>query len=283
MIFDCHAHLISGDTDRYPPAPLSGQLRAGDLDDPMTAERLLREMDAAGVARAVLVQRSHVYGFDNSYVCDAARAWPDRFAAVCSIDAAKPDAADRVRYWVGERGAAGVRMMEPFKGADASWFASEACLPMWAAATELGVSVCVHFFRWNRDFGLPALKGVLDRFPDTTVVIDHFSNMASEAGPPDYGVDDLLLQVAAFPKVYTKFTTIPLGQLRTLGVDAAPVVERVVQAFGAARVMWGSDIAQSAGSYAEMVELGLDATRTLDGAERAQVLNGATAAVYGGG
>lgn len=280
MIFDAHAHLISDDIARYPPAPLSGQLRAGDLDSPMTAERLLREMDTAGVERAVLVQRSHVYGFDNSYVCDTAQARPDRFVAVGSIDAARPDAADKVRYWVGERGAVGVRMMEPFKGADASWFAADACLPMWETAVAMDVPVCVHFFRWNREFGLTALAGMLERFPRARVVIDHFSNMPSEAGPPDHGTDRLLLDLARFPGVTTKFTTIPLGHLKAAGIDAAPVVERVVRGFGAHRVMWGSDIAQSAGTYAEMVEMGRDAVRTLGNEDRGQVLYGATAALY---
>ena len=281
VIFDSHAHLISDDPGRYPPAPLSGQLREGDLDNPMTAERLLREMDANGVERAVAVHRSHVYGFDNAYVCDAAERYPDRLRAVCSIDAAQPDSGERVRYWVRERGAAGVRMMEPFKGADTSWFASDACRPVWETATELGVSVCVHFFRWNRGVGLPALKTLLADFPDTTVVVDHFSNMASESGPPDHGVDDLLLDIAKFPRAYTKFTTIPLGQLAQHGIDAAPVVACVVKAFGAERVMWGSDVAQSAGTYAEMVELGRQAVRTLSDVDRAHLLYGATSAVYG--
>ena len=127
-MFDSHAHLISDDTGRYPPDPLSGEVRAGDLDDPMTAERLLREMDSQGVERAAVVQRSHVYGFDNSYVCDAAAAHADRLAAVCAIDGRSPDCGDQVRRWVG-RGAAGVRMMEPFKGADAAWFAGETARP----------------------------------------------------------------------------------------------------------------------------------------------------------
>ena len=68
MIFDSHAHVISEDFDRYPASPLSGKLDRR-LDDPMTAERLIREMDAARVRHAVLVQRAHVYGYDNRYVC----------------------------------------------------------------------------------------------------------------------------------------------------------------------------------------------------------------------
>ena len=281
MLFDSHAHLIADDQTRYPVAPLSGQLRPDDLADPMTAERLLREMDSNRVERAVVVQRSHVYGFDNSYVCDASAKYPDRLSAVVSINAVDPGAAESVHYWVVERGAVGVRMMEPFKGADTSWFASDAARAVWRAATQLDVPVCVHFFRWNRGIGLPALADLLRDFPQTRVVVDHFSNMVSEAGPPDHGVDALLLRVAEFPKVTTKFTTIPLGQLREQKVDSAAVVKRVVQSFGASRVMWGSDIAQSRGSYSYMVELALEAAAGLSEAERAQVLHGATDAVYG--
>jgi L-fuconolactonase len=280
-MFDSHAHLISPDRERYPPDPLSGKLNPADFDDPVTAERLLAEMDKAGVARAAAVHRSHVYGFDNSLVCDAAQAYPDRLAAVCSINGLADDCGDKVRYWVGERGAAGVRMMEPHRGADPSWFAGETARALWVAAADLDAAVCVHFFRWNRDIGLPALKGVLDEFSDVRVVIDHFSNIVSEAGPPDHGVDDLLKRVAEFPKVRTKFTTIPLGQLAEQGIDAAPVVKRVVELFGAERVMWGSDVAQSKGSYASMVELGRRATALLSDSERQWVLNDAAEAVYG--
>jgi L-fuconolactonase len=280
-LFDCHAHLIASDHDRYKPAPLSGSLRPGDLDDPMTAERLLREMDANGVERAAVVQRGHVYGFDNAYVCDAAQAYPDRLTAVCSIDGRERDCGEKVRHWVGERGAGGVRMMEPFKGADPSWFAGPIARPIWETATALGVSVCVHFFRWNREAGLTALAELLTDFTETTVVVDHFSNMTVEAGAPDHGFDALLNAVAAFPKVYTKFTTIPLGQLDEQGIEAAPVVKRVVETFGAERVMWGSDIAQSKGDYAYMVDLGRRAVAALDEAAQAQVLNGTAAAVYG--
>jgi L-fuconolactonase len=280
MIFDSHAHLISDDVARYPPDPMSGQLRAGDLDDPMTAERLLRQMDLCGVERAVCVQRSHVYGFDNSYVCDAAAAHPGRLSAVCSVDGRADDCGEQVRRWV-DRGAVGVRMMEPFKGADASWFAGDVARPVWETAAALGSTVCVHFFRWNREVGLPALAKVLRDFPSLPVVVDHFSNMASETGPPDHGIDALLEAVAVFPQVRTKFTTLPLGQLDEQKIDAAPVVRRVVDLFGAERVMWGSDIAQSKGGYGYMVDLGLAAARLLSESEQRQVLYGAADAVYG--
>lgn len=152
---------------------------------------------------------------------------------------------------------------------------------MWKAATDLKVPVCVHFFRWNRDIGLPALKAVLEDFPQTEVVVDHFSNMVSEAGPPDHGVDALLFDIARFPKVTTKFTTIPLGQLHEKKMDSAAVVQRVVEVFGAQRVMWGSDIAQSRGSYSYMVELAHEAVAKLSDADRKHVLYGTADTIYG--
>jgi L-fuconolactonase len=279
LIFDSHAHLIADDNVRYPPAPLSGALRPGDLEDPMTAEKLVREMDVNGVEIAAAVQRGHIYGFDNNYVCDAAAMYPKRLLAVCSIDGRNTDCGSQVRHWV-RRGAVGIRMMEPFKGADPSWFAGETAHPIWTAAADLDVPVCVHFFRWNRAAGLPALHAVLEEFPRTAVVLDHFSNMRSEAGAPNHGLDDLLLRMADLPRVCTKFTTIPLGQLKEDGIDAAPVVKRVVQAFGERRVMWGSDIAQSKGTYESMVQLAREATRLLTETERRWVLHDAACSVY---
>jgi L-fuconolactonase len=280
LIFDSHAHIISSDSALYPPAPLSGTVRPGDLEDPMTADRLIEEMNSNDVYMAVAVQRGHVYGFDNRYVCDSAVRYPTRLMAVCSIDGRDPGCGAHVRHWVRDHGAAGIRMMEPYKGADASWFAGENASAAWACATELGVAVCVHFFRWNRIAGLTALAALLERFPRTKVVIDHLSNMASESGPPAYGVDERLLALAKFPNVYTKFTTIPLGQLKSDGIDAAPVLAHVVRVFGEQRVMWGSDIAQSKGTYAEMVELGLAATRLLNERERRWVLHDTAHEVY---
>jgi L-fuconolactonase len=281
MIFDSHAHLISDDTLRYPPAPFSGTHPPPDLEHPMTAEELLREMNHNGVARAVLVQRGSIYGYDNSYVCESAAKYSDRLVAICAINAASPEGPGQVHHWVGERGAVGIRLMEPVKGAPLSWLASAQAMQVWHAAQARDVPVCVHFFRWNRDVGLLALRKILEQLPDLTVVIDHFSNMAVQSGPPHFGLDEPLLELTRFPNVYTKFTTVPLGQLDKAGTDVAPIVARVVAAFGAKRVMWGSDITQSKGSYAYMVGLANRATASLNETDRNQVLYESANGVYG--
>lgn len=279
VLFDSHAHVISGDREHYPLAPAGGKLGPVDLEAPMTAERLLDELDRNGVRRAALVQRASVYGYDNRYVCDSAARYPRRFAAVAAIDAAAADAAAQVRYWVREQGAAGIRLMEPLRGADlASWLTPAVA---WKSAADLNVPVCVHFFRWNRLAGLQALERLLREIPEVPVVVDHFSNMTCETGPPDYGLDAPLLALVRYPRVTVKFTTIPLGQLDSQGIDAGAVLERVVREFGGARLMWGSDITQSAGTYGYMVELAARATASLPASVARQVLHGTADAIYG--
>lgn len=288
MLIDSHAHILTDDTGRYPPSPPSGAIKSGELDDPNTIERLLADLDQAnlpdagpGAARAVLVQRGSVYGFDNSYVCDAVQLAPQRLAAVCSINGEADDCAERVRHWVSERGAVGIRFMELVRDSGIGWLDSDTSRQAWRAANELGVPVCVHFFPWNRVNGLARLHDILTELPDTKVVIDHFSNMPVAQGAPDYGLDEALARLVDFAGVAIKYTTIPLGKLAEAGTDAAPIVKRVVDHFGADRVMWGSDISQSPGTYAYMTELAAKSVVALDAAQREQVLGGTALRLYG--
>lgn len=282
-MIDSHAHLVTGDVKHYPPSPPGGTLDAGSLDNAMTVERLLEEMDANGVANAVLVQRGSIYGFDSSYVCDSAWRFPTRLSAVCSIDATADDCAEKVRHWTEGRGAAGIRLMELVKGMDIGWLDSPLARTAWRAALDRAIPVCVHFFPWNRTEGLTRLHDILTEMPELTVVIDHFAAIKSDAGAPDHGVDDLLARVADFPGVTVKFTTIPLGRLDAAGIDARPVVERVAALFGPERMMWGSDITQSPGSYDEMVALGRNAVAGFSPADQQQILAGTARRVYGKG
>lgn len=279
-IFDSHAHLIAADTERYPLSPLKGGLDR--VLVPFTAEDLLRQMDEHEVERAVVVQRAHVYGFNNAYVADCAAQYPDRLVSVGMIDPLDAKAPQLVHHWIKERGMSGIRMTEAVKGSDTGWVSGPIAREVWTVATELRASVCFHFMSWNREQCLSALKDMCVRFPKTSVVVDHFSNLPSERGAPDFGVDGLLEDLVRFPHVVQKFTTINVAKLADQGLAAAPVVARMVRSYGANRVMWGSDMAQSKGSYEQLVRLGRDATSLLTDSERRQVQYETASAVYGG-
>ena len=278
MIFDSHAHLVSDDFERYPPTPLGGTLDRK-LDDPVTAEKLLALMDANGVDRAVAVQRAHVYGYNNDYVIDSAERYPDRLVAVCVIDADAVDGPAVVRRWA-ERGAVGMRLSEKTRGAGTDWLASDRALATWAEVSRLRLSMCVHMYRWNRDEVLLALAALAAKFPSVPLVIDHLSNVIEESGAPDWGVDAALNALAAHAQVRLKFSQINLARMAKNAVPAASVIERVVRAFGAERVMWGSDVAQSAGTYEEMVRMAQAAVANLSKSEQQLLLHGCAKAVY---
>ena len=67
-------------------------------------------MDEVGVDRVVLVQPYSAYRYDSRYTADSAARYPDRFASVCTVDLHDPDVIERVRHWVVDRGARGIRL-----------------------------------------------------------------------------------------------------------------------------------------------------------------------------
>ena len=95
-LVDTHTHVIAGDETRYPLRP-SGVGSDWYREAPCTVEELAALTAGAGVDAAVLVQAFGPYADDNSYVVDAAAAYPGRFVSVVVVDAEHPDAPARLR------------------------------------------------------------------------------------------------------------------------------------------------------------------------------------------
>ena len=262
ILFDAHAHILTDDIAAYPPAPISGNLRAGVLDAPMTAARLLDEMNRHGVQRAALVQRAHVYGYDNSYVVDTAARHPDRFTAICVIDSNAHDADVRAAEWL-DRGASGIRLTEPGKGADGTWLHGQMARRVWETVAQHGRSISIQLYTWNRAERLPEIPAIAAEFGSTPVIIEHLSNFIETNELPDHGVDAALDALAPLANVYLKLTTINLARCVAANVDARGVMRRIASRFPAGRLLWGSDVGQSQQSYAAMTAMARDAATGL--------------------
>ena len=91
MIIDTHCHVIATDTKKYPLKPLFGKQSDWSAEHPLDYPDMVAADQAAGVDKAVLVQASSAYAFDNSYVSDSVAAHPERFTGVFS-DVVAPDA-----------------------------------------------------------------------------------------------------------------------------------------------------------------------------------------------
>jgi predicted TIM-barrel fold metal-dependent hydrolase len=246
---DTHAHVIAADEKRYPRAPLGGRQSDWSRERPASAEQMLAAMDAAGVAKMVLVQASTCYGHDNAYVADSVAAHPERFVGVFSVDVLAPDAPARMRDCLG-RGLAGLRVFvagHTAALADAR-LDDPRCFAAWECAREAGIPVCVQ----ARADRLTQLTAVLDRFPQVPVLLDHMARPEIEDGPP-YAAAAGLFALARRNNVFLKLTTHNLREARAGRATPESFFGRVVREFGAERIAWGSNTPASAGTLAELL------------------------------
>jgi len=198
---------------------------------------MLAAMDEAGIAKAVLVQASTCYGHDNSYVADAVAAHPDRFAGVFSVDMLAADAPQRIRHWLG-RGLKGLRVF--IAGHTTSHDArldDPRSFAAWRCAIDAGIPVCVQL----RAQQLPQLETLLGEFPSARVILDHMARPA----PDDAGS---LLSLARYSNLFLKFTTHNVRDAAKAETRPEMFMRRVVDAFGARRIAWGSNYSASDGS-----------------------------------
>jgi predicted TIM-barrel fold metal-dependent hydrolase len=236
-VVDIHPHVIARDTRRYPLAPLGGKQSDWSRERPVDAAKMLAAMDEAGIEKSVLVQASTCYGHDNSYVADAVAAHPDRLAGVFSVDMLAADAPQRIRHWLG-RGLRGLRVF--IAGHTTSHDArldDPRSFPAWRCAIDAGIPVCVQL----RAPGLPQLETLLGEFRDARVVLDHMARPV-----PDDA--ETLFSLARHPNLFLKFTTHNVRDAAKAQTTPAAFMRRVVDAFGARRIAWGSNYPASEGS-----------------------------------
>ena len=254
-VLDIHPHIISPDTQRYPRAPLGGTASTWSQERPKTTEMLLAAMDEAGVAGAAIVQASTCYGFDNRYVADAVAQHPDRFTGVFSVDMNAPDAPAAIRHWA-DRRLTGLRLFTA--GSTLSfqpdWLANPRSFPAGDCAVELGLPVCIQM----RVAGLPQLEVLLRRYPKATLVIDHFMSVPLDSGPP-YPDAEPLFSLARHENLHLKLTPIIINGACKGAATPQTFFPRVLRAFGAERIAWGSNFPTNAGTLSELLQTSREA------------------------
>ncbi len=261
MLIDAHTHVVAADRDAFPlsPAALSGNWYT---ESPCSAEGLLAKMDDAGVDRAVLVQPVGSYSFDNRYAATSAAEHPDRFAAACCVDPHGESPAEELRRWLDRTGVGGVRFFA--LSADRSWLSDPNTFGLWEQAAASGAHVIVTIFEGQFD----ELAGVLGRFSDVAVSLDH-------CGFCDVSRPEPLVELARFENLHLKVTTNVIDAAAAAEGTARPFVKRLAGAFGAERLMWGSDFCQTHDRpYRELVRGGIEAFAGLRGAQQEACLGG---------
>ena len=246
---DIHPHVISDDEKRYPPAPLFGKRSDWSQERPSTVELLIAAMDAAGVAKAAVVHSSTTYGFDNSYVVDSCQRYPDRLVAVGSVDMLADNVAATVKGWA-DRGLAGLRIFTggSTKDFDPSELDNPKSFKAWQMLAELGLPMCIQ----TGPVGLPYVATLARMFPTVAVILDHLGRPDVLDGPP-YANAASLFEIADIPNIFMKLTPRIFGDVKKDKASAETFFPRVVEAFGARRMAWGSNFPTSPGTLAEIL------------------------------
>ena len=104
-----------------PPFPHNDQMSTARPEYPGLIEDLIRYMDLNHIDRTVLIQCMY-HGYDNSYMCDGLRRFPDRLHGVALIDPLQAAAAEQLQRLHQEHGVQGMRLY-PITHKDASWLA----------------------------------------------------------------------------------------------------------------------------------------------------------------
>ncbi|QGZ65030.1 amidohydrolase family protein [Paraburkholderia acidisoli] len=288
-LFDSHAHLVADDQSRYPRNPMKRSPNApprlpgviglpggahgpNPINEVPDVARMLPWMKEEGVEGAVAVQKRMIYRYDNSYILDSSDAYPEIFSAVVILDAEDAATPELVRSYIEKHGLTGVRL---FGGRDTDgampWLNSPRALQTWAIANEYGI--CMDLEVLAVGGGGPSVPAIIElarQHPNVRVVLDHM--LEPEAEDENYGFDARFVPLAAEPNIFFKFTSINLDIYRETHTPADKALRAAVDMFGADRIMWGSDIGTSSGTYRDMVQRMLDAAALLTPEERHAVL-----------
>lgn len=226
-IVDGHIHVWTDDYERY---PLSPRVKVDDLWHPtFTPEEYFSYSRSVGNVRINLVQMIW-YDYDHSYILDLIAADPETFAGTGMISLDDPEP-DRTMLDLSQQGCFAFR--EP-----PTEFDHPAFERMFAAGAEHELALSFNM----RVEMLRDLDRLCARFPETPVILDHVCHVGIREA--DYSEEDLdaLLRFAKHEKVMVKIGPLQaLCSRRAPYLDVLPLIQRVVEAYGAHRCMWESD------------------------------------------
>lgn len=235
---------------------------------PITAAVLKDEMAHAGVDRVVLVPP--LWDPDlNAYSLQLAQAEPDRFAVMGLVQPEAPDAARRLATWRQTPGMLGARFLFNTRERIVP-LADGRCDALWPIAEETGLVVAMLI-----PGALHLVDDIATRHPDLRLIVDHLGVPRGASGPAAFDHLPALLALARHPNVHVK--AVGVGDY---ALDPYPfrslegTLRQVYDAFGAERIIWGSDLSRLHHPYRQCVTHFCETLPWLAGAELEGVMGG---------
>ena len=240
-------------------------------------EDLAPLLRAAGVDRTILVQAAPTRA-ETLYLLDIAAQSALIGGVVGWADFEAPDAAEQIATLAARPKLKGLRpMIQDIE--DDAWMLRPELEPAITAMTANGLT----FDALLKPRHLPILARFADRYPGLAIVIDH-------AAKPDIAGGDVagwardIRTVAAQTSATCKLSGL-MTEARPgcSAEDLRPVFDILIEAFGAERLMWGSDwpVLNLNGAYEVWHEIAGALTQNLPSPDRDWIFGGTAEAFYG--
>jgi predicted TIM-barrel fold metal-dependent hydrolase len=242
---DAHVHVWTDDTSHYPLGP--GWKKEDMHPKRFTPEDLFKHTKAAGVDRVNLIQMSYytpksgfsrnAHEFDNRYMLDMMALYKDVFVGTAIIDPHGRAPDKEMTELAGKRVRAFRIHPKMSKEPIGNWLQPAGFGRMFSAGAKNNQAMSCLI---DPD-ALPELERMCRKFPDTPVIIDHLCRIGADGTIADKDVA-ALCALAKYPRVMVKVGAFyALGKKEPPYTDLAPLIQKVVKAFGAKRCMWESD------------------------------------------
>ena len=250
-----------------------GERTPPQLPHGFSAEQAITAMDEIGVDRAVIVPPSWI-GENSATALEAAAAYPQRFAVMGRIDPLAPDTPERLATWLQQPHMIGIRLTFNFPRM-AAWLEDpEAQESFWAACERYGIPLMLYL-----PGAAQKLEPIAARHPGLRLVLDHMARPGNRGGPAAFADLDQMLALARHENVAVKVSSAPNYSAEPYPyADIHPYLRRIYEAFGARRMLWGSDLTRLRGTYRACADLFRRALDFLSDEDRAWIMGGAAAA-----
>jgi len=263
MVVDAQIHLRAADR---PDRPWSGTRSHPHRPGSFLAEDALKEMDAAGVARAVIVPPSWE-GDRNDLAIDAVRRYPDRFAIMGRFAIERPEDRAALDGWKRQPGMLGLR----FTFGSASqrpWLTNGTTDWFWPVAARLELPVML-----SVPGQLPQVDRIAERHPRLRIIIDHLGLLQGTKDDAAFAHLPDLLAMARRPNVAVKASALPSYSSEPYPYRSLHGhMRRGFDAFGPRRMFRGTDLTRLPCSYRQAVTLFTEELPWLAGDDQALVM-----------
>ena len=271
FIIDSQVHAYEPDV---PSRPWEGFLQG---PDQATGDDMIKAMDEVGVDGALLVSPFSLYGYDASYALEVYSAHSDRFGLIKPFDVKSGNIREDLLEWASMPGVVGARLMISNSGLQGS---EPGVGEMFLAASEADIPVNV-FCSGN----LSVFKELAKTYPNTRLVIDHLGLEQPFVPPPPedpFSDIDQVIEVSKCDNVSIKISGACTLSHKPFPYDDiwAPL-ERIFDAFGFERCMWGTDWTRAVEllTYEQGVE-SFRLTDSISDNERKTLMGGSLSKIY---